>query len=271
MFFRFWNTNFMDSNIPNQSVQNEIPVTHPNLQQQPVNESSPANNRWKSITYTIGVILSMNISFLVYTWTNGFVATSIAALGDSPLTYFIYLIVTPLISIFTFVITYRFFRIIIKREINSSKQADRSGTSVMQLNLQESANRSFSPTSKWKNKRYLYALLYGIPGFFLSIPLFFVSSISMLFICSPMDPHNFCSEHPYSFYILTPLFFLPWWLLFIRMGYIAGKKLEVDRTLNKKHVLISAGITALFILIIVIFLIIPIGGMSQIKNLQKLL
>ncbi|MDP2692977.1 MAG: hypothetical protein Q8O88_05035 [bacterium] len=273
--FFFWDTEEVENNL-------EQPVNQPNLQQ-PINQYSSSKN--KSITRTerkyryslllgiLGVIVSMNISFLVYAWTNGFVATSIAAMGDSPLTYFIYLIVTFLISILTFGTVLHFFIAIGKKEIYPNQQAQpvQNETPVMQSKLQQSASQPFSLESRWKlKKRYLYSLLYGIPGFFVSIPLYFISSISLLFICFPMDPHNFCSEHQSISLLFIPVFFLPWWIVFIRMGFVAGKKLEKDQSLNKKHILVSAGITAVFVLIIIIFLIIPIGGISQIRSLSKL-
>lgn len=103
-------------------------------------------------------------------------------------------------------------------------------------------------------KRYIYALLYGIPGFFASIPLLLVS---FLIFCNPLDagkfgPHTFCGGMN-SFAKIIPIFFLPWWIISIWMGFIAGKKYEKNKTLNRKHVLTSLITTIVLILIITAF------------------
>lgn len=103
-------------------------------------------------------------------------------------------------------------------------------------------------------KRYLYALLFGIPGVFiaglLSIFLFgaFVG-VLWLFVFGD-DPWPGFSETVVS--AVFVLVVLALWTGFILLGYFVGKRLESDPALNRKHVWISVGLTV-FLLLLVIF------------------
>ncbi|HLO31572.1 MAG TPA: hypothetical protein VK249_20640 [Anaerolineales bacterium] len=103
-------------------------------------------------------------------------------------------------------------------------------------------------------KRYLYSLLFGIPGFFVSAMLslvIFGAVIGILWLYVFGDnPWPFSPETALS--ILLVLVFLLLWMSFITTGYVIGKKLEKDPGLNWKHILISGGLTLLFILFIVL-------------------
>jgi len=103
-------------------------------------------------------------------------------------------------------------------------------------------------------KRYLYALLFGIPGFFaagiISLLAFgALIGILWLFVFGdnpwPASPDAVLS-------IVLVLTFLSLWTGSIITGYALGKKLESDPALNRIHVLISAGLTLLFILFILL-------------------
>jgi len=103
-------------------------------------------------------------------------------------------------------------------------------------------------------KRYLYALLFGIPGFFaagiISLLAFgALIGILWLFVFGdnpwPDSPDAVLS-------IVLVLTFLSLWTGSIITGYAMGKKLESDPALNRIHVLISAGLTLLFILFILL-------------------
>ncbi len=103
-------------------------------------------------------------------------------------------------------------------------------------------------------KRYLYLLLFGIPGFFVSgmiSLLAFGAGLGILWIFvfgdNPWPPS---SDGVLS--ILLVAVFLILWIASIVTGYVAGKKLEKDPALNWKHVLVSGGLTLLFILVIVL-------------------
>ena len=101
-------------------------------------------------------------------------------------------------------------------------------------------------------KRYLYALLFGIPGLFaagiLSILLFGAfAGILWLFVFG---------DNPWPAYIetLTSIFFvlavLTLWMAILVLGFLVGKRLERDPRVNRTHVFLSAGLTAMFLLLI---------------------
>jgi hypothetical protein len=101
-------------------------------------------------------------------------------------------------------------------------------------------------------KRYLYSLLFGIPGVFaagmISIFLFgaFIG-VLWLFVFGD-DPWPVLSEAILS--TLFVLVVLTLWLGSIILGYLVGKRLENDPLVNRNHVLISAGLTVMFLLLI---------------------
>jgi hypothetical protein len=102
-------------------------------------------------------------------------------------------------------------------------------------------------------KRYLYSLLFGIPGLFIagliSIALFGgLMGILWIYIFGD-NPWPPSIETVVS--ILFVLVVLILWIGFIVSGYIVGKRLEKNPIMNRSHVLISGGLTFLFILIIV--------------------
>jgi hypothetical protein len=91
-------------------------------------------------------------------------------------------------------------------------------------------------------KRYLYSLLFGIPG------LFVAGIISIVLFGDDPWP-------PFAELILSALFVLvvlALWMGSILLGYRVGKGLETDPRLNRNHVLISAGLTILFLLFMVL-------------------
>jgi hypothetical protein len=101
-------------------------------------------------------------------------------------------------------------------------------------------------------KRYLYSILFGIPGFFislivLSIVFAFTAGILWLYFLGD-DPWPSSVET--IFPILFFSGFLAMWVTLIIVGYRAGKKLESDPQLNWKHILVSVSLTLLFILFI---------------------
>src|SRR5512133_1744443 len=102
-------------------------------------------------------------------------------------------------------------------------------------------------------KRYLYSLLFGIPGFFVagiaSLVLFgALMGVLWLFIFGD-NPWPDSTEKFLP--ILLVLTFLIVWIASITIGYSVGKRLENNPTLNKNHVLISLALTAAFIFFII--------------------
>jgi hypothetical protein len=101
-------------------------------------------------------------------------------------------------------------------------------------------------------KRYLYSILFGVPGFFVSLIISFVifgAAAGILWIYFFGDsPWPSSTEKILS--ILFALIFFMVWITFITIGYVTGKKLEKDPLLNRKHILVSGGLTIMFILFI---------------------
>jgi hypothetical protein len=103
-------------------------------------------------------------------------------------------------------------------------------------------------------KRYLYSLLFGIPGLFIALIAAFVifggaAGILWIFVYGD-NPWPSSAENILS--ILFAAVFLLAWVACITVGYITGKKLEIDPVLNRNHILVSGGLTMLFILFIVL-------------------
>jgi hypothetical protein len=104
-------------------------------------------------------------------------------------------------------------------------------------------------------KRYVYALLFGIPGLFvagiMSIVLF-GGLMGVLWI-------YVFGDQPWPAYIETivsvlfVLMVMGLWIGSIFTGYLAGRRLETNPELNRSHILISAGLTLVFILLIVFY------------------
>ena len=103
-------------------------------------------------------------------------------------------------------------------------------------------------------KRYLYSLLFGIPGLFvagiLSILIFgALAGVFWTYIFGDNPWPSYAETLLSTVFVLT---ILTLWILSIVLGYVVGKRLENDRILNRNHVLLSAGLTALFLLVILV-------------------
>jgi hypothetical protein len=103
-------------------------------------------------------------------------------------------------------------------------------------------------------KRYLYSLLFGIPGLFvagiLSILVFgALAGVFWTYIFGDNPWPSYAETLLSTVFVLT---ILTLWILSIVLGYVVGKRLENDRILNRNHVLLSAGLTALFLLVILV-------------------
>jgi hypothetical protein len=102
-------------------------------------------------------------------------------------------------------------------------------------------------------RRYIYSILFGIPGFIVSLIVSFALSG---FAAGVLWLYIF-GDNPWPAYtqtILIVLFafiFLTVWLASLTVGYIIGKRLEQNPEMNKKHVLTSIGVTVITILFIV--------------------
>lgn len=103
-------------------------------------------------------------------------------------------------------------------------------------------------------KRYLYALLLGVPGLLVSgmiALVLFGGLVGALWLFvfgdNPWPPFT-----ETILTILLVLVFLSLWIASILIGYRVGKKLESDPVVNWTHILIAGGFALLFILAIVL-------------------
>ena len=103
-------------------------------------------------------------------------------------------------------------------------------------------------------KRYIYSLLFGAPGVFVSLIISFVvfgaaAGFVWLYVFGDNSwPASTETILPFVF-ILT---FLVVWTAFIAVGFIIGKNLEEYGDLNKKHIVVAAGATIVPILLIIL-------------------
>lgn len=103
-------------------------------------------------------------------------------------------------------------------------------------------------------KRFIYLILFGIPGLILALIISFVISglvlgFLWLFVFGD-DPWPSSVETISS--LLFVFTFLVAWTAILAAGFVTGKRLEKDTTMNKSHILASVGISILFILFIVL-------------------
>lgn len=104
-------------------------------------------------------------------------------------------------------------------------------------------------------KRYIYALLFGLPGLFLagiiSIVLFAAfAGLLWLYVFGDRPWPAFTETMVSILFVLTVLVL---WIGSIVTGYVIGRRLETNPVLNRNHVLISAGLTIMLILFMVLY------------------
>ncbi|MGE5074175.1 MAG: hypothetical protein ACM3MF_12170, partial [Anaerolineae bacterium] len=104
-------------------------------------------------------------------------------------------------------------------------------------------------------RRYIYMGLFGIPGLLvaaiLALALFGVTvGVLWLFVFGD-NPWPDITNSALAGIVL--LAFLGMCAISLRMGYQTGKRHEQDAMLNKSHVLLSAGLTALLLLLMLGF------------------
>ena len=103
-------------------------------------------------------------------------------------------------------------------------------------------------------KRYLYSLLFAVPGAFISLIIAFAlfgatAGFLWLFVLSD-------NTWPSATDKILPLLligtFLVLWIGSMYFGFITGEKLESKPGLNKKHIVVSVGLTLAPILFIIL-------------------
>jgi hypothetical protein len=104
-------------------------------------------------------------------------------------------------------------------------------------------------------KRFIYSILFGIPALIVSV---IIAIIVFGFAAGALWIYAF-GDNPWPasvekiLSILFILVFLVVWIALIIIGFVIGKHLEQNPILNKKHILISVGITITFILFIAFY------------------
>jgi len=103
-------------------------------------------------------------------------------------------------------------------------------------------------------KRYLYALLFAVPGFFISLVISFAvfgvtAGFLWLYVFGD-NPWPAVTEKVLP--VLLAGTFLSLWVVLIAAGFNVGKRLEVEPGLNKQHLIISAALTLAPVLFIVL-------------------
>ena len=118
-------------------------------------------------------------------------------------------------------------------------------------------------------KRYLYSLLFAVPGLFLAlIVAFLVFGAAAGFLWLFAFGDNSWPES--SDNVLTLLMlatFLVLWIGSVSAGFVTGQKLETEPKLNKKHVMISVGLTIAPILFMV-FHQLSVGNLGSLTDSQ---
>jgi hypothetical protein len=101
-------------------------------------------------------------------------------------------------------------------------------------------------------KRYLYALLFAAPGFFLSL----IISFAVFGMTAGILWLHVFGDNPWpanaekALLLLFSLTFLGSWSVLTAAGFVIGKKLEADPRLNRQHQVVSATLSFAFMLFI---------------------
>lgn len=103
-------------------------------------------------------------------------------------------------------------------------------------------------------KRYIYSILFGVPGFLISLIISFiifgmVTGLLWLYFFGD-NPWPQTTEKTLPLFLVLMFFLL--WIALITVGYIIGKNLEQEPGVNKKHVVVSLILTITPLLLIVI-------------------
>lgn len=99
-------------------------------------------------------------------------------------------------------------------------------------------------------KRYIYTLLFGIPGLFAAglLAIFTLGAFTGILWLFVLGDNPWPASAGTILTILFVVVFLLLWGGIILLGSWIGKRLESDPAMNRTHVLISAGLTLVFML-----------------------
>jgi hypothetical protein len=102
-------------------------------------------------------------------------------------------------------------------------------------------------------KRHLYALLWGLPGLLVGViaTMFVVGGLAGMLWLFVFGDNAWPSFAGPVLMALGIVVFLLSWIGLVRIGYRLGKRLETVPGVNWSHVLLSIGLTVVFVLLIV--------------------
>ena len=103
-------------------------------------------------------------------------------------------------------------------------------------------------------KRYLYVLLFGVPGLAVSLTITFavfgaLAGLLWIYVYGDEPWPRSAGTILSAFFILV---FLVLWISSLIAGFITGKRLEETPGLNRNHLLLSAGATILTLALIIL-------------------
>lgn len=103
-------------------------------------------------------------------------------------------------------------------------------------------------------KRHVYSLLFGIPGFCVSVILstFVLGSAAGIMWIYVFGDNPWPSWIDSTLAILYAVTFLTLWIASVAIGYATGKKLETSPGLNRKHVHLAIVMTIAPVLLVVL-------------------
>ena len=102
-------------------------------------------------------------------------------------------------------------------------------------------------------KRYIYSLLFGVPGFVVSLLVAFIlfGFIAGFFWLYVYGDDPWPSPAETILPVLFVISFLTLWFISLVIGYVTGKRLEVTPDLSRNHVLVSIAATILPIVLVI--------------------
>jgi hypothetical protein len=104
-------------------------------------------------------------------------------------------------------------------------------------------------------RRYIYTVLFGVPGLLVAALvtlMLFGAAMGALWLFVFGDNPWPASSDAFIAVVFIPVFLCAWAATLV-LGYHVGKQREQDAALNKRHVLLSAGLTALLVLFMLAF------------------
>jgi len=116
-------------------------------------------------------------------------------------------------------------------------------------------------------KRYLYACLFAVPGFFIALIVAFIAfgSAAGVFWLFVYGDNSWPAPVEHTLPVLFILTFVILWAVSIVTGFIVGRRHERDAVLNRKHMMAAPGMTIAPVLVIVLHQL-GVGNTGQLPD-----